>query len=606
MKKEKGITLLALVVTIIVLIILAAVTIIGVVGENGIIKRAMKAVEEHKIGALTEILEVHKGPVAIENLGEVPIEKYIEYVKEHEKLGDDKIEQIDPWQYYVILEEKYAFLIREEDNKDLTIIYMGRPEELPPRITSLNAESTSNKIKIRAEGRRLEEGKYKYYIKREKEEEYGEALGGNETGEYTYEGLEQNHIYYVKVEVEAKYGKAEREEPITTQTITGLTEGNTRFTSVPEEWTNGNVTTTIETDVKEYELEYSKDLKTWEKYKEGGIVSSKNETIYARLTDGSNVGEFVEHEITNIDKDEPESAVITLSGAGTVGANPEVKGIVKHVDRASGVDILKSRWVLNETKEGIGVGESAYTGGSFASNNQELSFKLTEEKTLYLHVLTIDKAGNRKETISAGITMRINRHTHTGNSSSGGGCYNIPVYHKHTGSPTTGGGCYTATYHKHSGSPTTGGGCYTSPITHTHTDACYIMGTCERQCYDYAYITGRQGCGYCGSGDSVCKRSFKVRHSACGAGVQWVEGWYCGNGGCPGSAQYQYKPHQYRKTLTCTKGEGVIGYNLSCGKSETTIEGYNLSCGKNESTVEYYNRGCGLEENQIVSYTVSY
>ena len=49
------------------------------------------------------------------------------------------------------------------------------------------------------------------------------------------------------------------------------------------------------------------------------------------------------------------------------------------------------------------------------------------------------------------------------------------------------------------------------------------------------------------------KRSFKVRHSACGAGVQWVEGWYCGNGGCPGSAQYQYKPHQYRKTLTCTK-----------------------------------------------------
>ena len=41
----------------------------------------MKAVEEHKIGALTEILEVHKGPVAIENLGEVPIEKYIEYVK---------------------------------------------------------------------------------------------------------------------------------------------------------------------------------------------------------------------------------------------------------------------------------------------------------------------------------------------------------------------------------------------------------------------------------------------------------------------------------------------------------------------------------------------
>ena len=588
MKKEKGITLLALVVTIIVLIILAAVTIIGVVGENGIIKRAMKAAEEHKIGALTEILEVHKGPVAIENLGEVPIEKYIEYVKEHEKLGDDKIEQIDPWQYYVILEEKYAFLIREEDNKDLTIIYMGRPEELPPRITSLNAESTSNKIKIRAEGRRLEEGKYKYYIKREKEEEYGEALGGNETGEYTYEGLEQNHIYYVKVEVEAKYGKAEREEPITTQTITGLTEGNTRFTSVPEEWTNGNVTTTIETDVKEYELEYSKDLKTWEKYKEGGIVSSKNETIYARLTDGRNVGEFVEHEITNIDKDEPESAVITLSGAGTVGANPEVKGIVKHVDRASGVDILKSRWVLNETKEGIGVGESAYTGGSFASNNQELSFKLTEEKTLYLHVLTIDKAGNRKETISAGITMKINRHTHTGSSSSGGGCYNIPVYHKHSGSSTSGGGCYTnAKYHKHS-------------------DSC--IGSVEKTVTCKVNVSSRSGSGSNGSkyhciisggssGLNWCE--WTATHEKCGRGT--TSGYYFN---CKDHPQYNpmggsYPPsnHTYKETVQENVGGKIEG---------ETLDGYDLGCGKNDTTIEHYNKGCGLEENQIVSYTVSY
>ena len=604
MKKEKGITLLALVVTIIVLLILAAVTIVGVVGENGIIKRAMKAVEEHKIGALTEILEVHKGPVAIENLGEVPIEKYIEYVKEHEKLGDDKIEQIDPWQYYVILEEKYAFLIREEDNKDLTIIYMGRPEELPPRITSLNAESTSNKIKIRAEGRRLEEGKYKYYIKREKEEEYGEALGGNETGEYTYEGLEQNHIYYVKVEVEAKYGKAEREEPITTQTITGLTEGNTRFTSVPEEWTNGDVTTTIETDVKEYELEYSKDLKTWEKYNTSGVVSSKNETIYARLTDGSNVGEFVEHEITNIDKEAPDSAVITLSGAGTVGANPEVKGIVKHVDRASGVDILKSRWVLNETKEGIGVEESAYAGGSFASNNQELSFKLTEEKTLYLHVLTIDKAGNRKETISAGITMRINRHKHTGSSSSGGGCYNIPVYHKHSGSSTSGGGCYTATYHKHSGSATTGGGCYTSPYYKYYTiENVYCPGTLR----------------YTGSSrdpnDGTGRRIYVFQCDYCNRKYDS----YSKTGAVIGDGQKTISCKTWLGTIISTnkkEGEGntvpngatitETTYQVGCGKNETTIEGYNLSCGKTETTIESYNMGCGLQENQIVSYTVSY
>ena len=49
MKERKGITLLALVVTIIVLIILAAVTIMGSSRRKRNNKRAMKAVEEHKI-----------------------------------------------------------------------------------------------------------------------------------------------------------------------------------------------------------------------------------------------------------------------------------------------------------------------------------------------------------------------------------------------------------------------------------------------------------------------------------------------------------------------------------------------------------------------------
>ena len=42
-KKNKGITLIALVITIIVLLILAAVSINAIVGENGIIARAMES-----------------------------------------------------------------------------------------------------------------------------------------------------------------------------------------------------------------------------------------------------------------------------------------------------------------------------------------------------------------------------------------------------------------------------------------------------------------------------------------------------------------------------------------------------------------------------------
>ena len=58
MKKEKGITLIALVITIIVLIILAGISINLVLGENGILKRANKGKEEYKEASIKEKIEI--------------------------------------------------------------------------------------------------------------------------------------------------------------------------------------------------------------------------------------------------------------------------------------------------------------------------------------------------------------------------------------------------------------------------------------------------------------------------------------------------------------------------------------------------------------------
>ena len=49
LKGEKGITLVALVITIIVLLILAGVSIAMLTGENGILKRSIQAADESKI-----------------------------------------------------------------------------------------------------------------------------------------------------------------------------------------------------------------------------------------------------------------------------------------------------------------------------------------------------------------------------------------------------------------------------------------------------------------------------------------------------------------------------------------------------------------------------
>ena len=48
LKKEKGITLIALVITILVLLILAGIAISMVVGNNGIMNKTTTAVEEHR------------------------------------------------------------------------------------------------------------------------------------------------------------------------------------------------------------------------------------------------------------------------------------------------------------------------------------------------------------------------------------------------------------------------------------------------------------------------------------------------------------------------------------------------------------------------------
>lgn len=57
-KKNDGITLIALIVTIIVLLILAAITIPVIVGRNGIIDRANVAKEERKKAEYLEELRI--------------------------------------------------------------------------------------------------------------------------------------------------------------------------------------------------------------------------------------------------------------------------------------------------------------------------------------------------------------------------------------------------------------------------------------------------------------------------------------------------------------------------------------------------------------------
>ena len=58
-KREKGITLVALVVTIVVLLILAGVSINLVVGENGLINKAKEAADATRQAAINDQIEIN-------------------------------------------------------------------------------------------------------------------------------------------------------------------------------------------------------------------------------------------------------------------------------------------------------------------------------------------------------------------------------------------------------------------------------------------------------------------------------------------------------------------------------------------------------------------
>ena len=74
---KKGITLIALIITIIVLVILAGVSIALVVGDNGIATKAIKAKKETTISGLNEAEKIIRSEYAVDNEGDNPTARYI-------------------------------------------------------------------------------------------------------------------------------------------------------------------------------------------------------------------------------------------------------------------------------------------------------------------------------------------------------------------------------------------------------------------------------------------------------------------------------------------------------------------------------------------------
>lgn len=124
MKKNKGITLIALVITIIILIILAGVSVSVLFNQDGIITKAKQAQKSTEISKITEQLELEKENYLLENEEKtLTLEGYIDYIIN--KGIVDNIQNGADENSKIITVNNYMFLIEKEEQSELKIKYIG-------------------------------------------------------------------------------------------------------------------------------------------------------------------------------------------------------------------------------------------------------------------------------------------------------------------------------------------------------------------------------------------------------------------------------------------------------------------------------------------------
>ncbi len=119
-KNSKGISLIALVITIIVLLILAGVTIATLTGDNGILTQAGNAKEQTEKADIIERAKTEIVGVQSENNGELPKEDLDRILKSYDKDGTIRID--DEGNRYIVTSKNYKILASDIWSKETPVI----------------------------------------------------------------------------------------------------------------------------------------------------------------------------------------------------------------------------------------------------------------------------------------------------------------------------------------------------------------------------------------------------------------------------------------------------------------------------------------------------
>ena len=418
--KNKGITLIALVITIIVLLILSGITIQGLT-NTGIFENANKAKLETKRSQIKEWLSLNLMEAQTTNYNKTDSEILeiargkAEKSEELKKLGkrvnvDGEISTEEDGQtvppYFDVIVDNDMYKVSMEEQE-----FIGEVGKIVPSV-DFSATTTSKSIALKITTKRSQGGTVECYIKGENDSNYGTAQKATDN-QYTFDNLEQGKKYTVKVVVTSGNGqKAEKEKEYTTVDIQKLETSDVEFeysvdgTVINKNtWTNKEVKVTakLKVDIAGYTLVTKKNDGTWQET--DNQTFGENGIMYVALTDGRNYGETqATANVTNIEKNAP-SVNINLS-ATEVTTEGVITAMVTQSDSESGINIESCRWVYNTTAGNIGTNPNNYTE-KFTNTTENLTLTTPTSGIYYLHILSIDNAGNTKGEISKGIEVFI-------------------------------------------------------------------------------------------------------------------------------------------------------------------------------------------------------
>ena len=141
-KEMRGITLIALVITIVIIMILAGVTINLVVGNNNLFDKAKSTQKIQTVAGIKEALELEKVDIQVESK-KVDLDTYLEQISTGKKNYNlSSKEKVDEKNAEIIVNDEYKFLVKDKENGDVEIIYDGIAKADDLTISSKNGTDT--------------------------------------------------------------------------------------------------------------------------------------------------------------------------------------------------------------------------------------------------------------------------------------------------------------------------------------------------------------------------------------------------------------------------------------------------------------------------------